>query len=98
MTRCLLLTCDGAHREVDVEHARVAEHLGGPVTFVGALHAIDAVVVGLQASALLPRHPLTHRRDVFFSDEVRGPLLVVASDERGRERDLDVEACLDLLL
>ena len=97
MSRCLLLSCDGEMHEIYVEQEEVAEYLGGPVTFVGAIHCLDAVVVGLQTSSLLPVHPLSHRRDVFFADEVRGPLVVVASDERGREMDLDVEACIDML-
>ena len=100
---CLLVHTDGGREPVRWAQESVATRLGGPVTFVGSLDAVDVVVVALRDpdpavhgvhawQQSLPR--------VFFdrSDTVFGPVVCVAtSADCGDEVDVDLPALHSLL-
>ena len=94
MSVCLLVHADGARERVVWDQRAVATHLGGAITFVGALHDLHVVVVGLadapadlDVNALARTHP-----HLFHEADVRGPVVFVGSDDDGEEMDVDVDA------
>jgi hypothetical protein len=73
----------------------VAALLGGPVTFVGAIAACDAVLVArADAARDAPPNPHLAAAAAHLLDGAppRGDVVVVASDAAGDEADLDVPA------
>ena len=99
MNVCLVLPLDQSPRSVRLDQRELSQYLGGPITFVGALHDLDAVVIAT-TTATEP-HPLSLPtsacRHVFFDTPAHGTLLVVASDEDGQAVDLDVaKVCLEM--
>ena len=90
MVCCLFCDPNGDRTECDVPQERVSELLGGPITFVGAFPSLDAFAVGLRDPPCTEAvNPLSN---LCFEEIVRGPIVVIASDESGSERDLDVRA------
>lgn len=92
---------DGSVVRVDEPQKQVHRHLGGQVTFVGALPSLNAFLLAQSEAPDLPIHPWAQtpvHADVFLQGvEVRGDLAVIASDRHGREADLDVDAAVQLL-
>ena len=97
MSLCVLLPASGAPRPVRHPQRRAAELLGGGgLTIVGALPALDGVVVAAEVAAPdAPPHrlaPALHAAGYLFDGAQRGDLLVVGSDDAGEECDLDAAA------
>ena len=77
-----------------VPQSAVAALLGGPVTFVGAIGACDAVLVARADADAPPNAHLAAPAAAahLFGAPPRGDVVVVASDAAGAEVDLDVPA------
>ena len=90
MTLWLLVSHDGTSVRKRTPLGDVHKHLGGPVTFVGAIPSADAFVVA-RTNCELPMH-VWNGKGLFFEDSevVRGPIAIVASDDNGDEIDLDL--------
>ena len=87
--RCLLLHEDGKTQTLDVRETECAHVLGGDVTFVGAIDTCSVVALGLRDPK--DRMVNVHCKDpCLFDVPVMGPVLIVASDERGMEMDVEV--------
>jgi hypothetical protein len=97
MPRWVLVAPDGTVEERNSAQGKVHEHLGGPLTIVGAIPSLNAVVVALRDAGHLDRHGWNGRSHFFAGDDVRGAVAVVASDDRGEEEDLDVNEFLSLV-
>ena len=99
MNVCLVLPLDQPPRSVRLDQRELSQYLGGPITFVGALHDLDAVVIAT-TTATEP-HPLSLPtsacRDIFFQSPACGTLVVVASDEYGEAADLNVDRVCEAL-
>ena len=90
MSVCLLVHTDGTRERVKWQQSAVAAHLGGAVTFVGALDDLSVFLVGVadatdDVNALARTHPW-----LFLEPNVRGPVVFIASDPDGDEMDVDV--------
>ena len=93
MHRCLLISAQGEATVLSLEHGTAHTFLGGPVGFVGAIDALNAVAIGRrdddgEVNAVCAKLP--H----WFYTDTRGQVLLVGSDEAGAACDLDVEAVL----
>lgn len=95
MTLCLVLPVDGPPRAIHINQRTVAMHLGGPVTFIGALPDLRAVLVAC-VDATCP-NPLLAFPPVDLLQPACGEVVVVASDDDGEECDLDVHAVCEAL-
>lgn len=93
----LLWSADGSRQPVRCAHRDAHALLGGPLTIVGAVPEVDAVIVARrEPDDAAPPHPFFRgQRD--GGQDVRGDVLVVASDAEGAEMDLDLGACLRCL-
>ena len=92
MSVCVLVHTDGTRECVKWPQTSVAAHLGGAVTFVGAMNDLQVFLVGVADStedvnALARTHPW-----LFLERDVRGPVVFIASDPDGDEMDVDVPA------
>lgn len=97
MTRWILVTHDARIQTKDVPQRDAHKHMGGPLTFVGAIPSLNAVVLSRLDSENLPVHEW-NGYNFFFSDlTVRGCIAIVSSSEDGDEQDLDVNEFLSLL-
>lgn len=94
MSVCLLVHPCGRREQVVWEQRAVSANLGGAVTFVGALDDLCVVIVGVADAAALEPNALAHTHPWLFLDcsDVRGPVVFVASDDKGDEMDVDVRA------
>ena len=94
MSLCIFVDTDGRLQPVSWDQRTVAHRLGGAVTFVGGIQELGIVFVGLAVCASGDVNPLylTHK-DLFFpcTPPVRGPIVMIASDEAGDEMDVDVD-------
>jgi hypothetical protein len=100
MSVCLLVHADGTRERVVWDQRAIATHLGGAITFVGALDDLHAVIVGLarEAAADLDVNALARTHPHLFHDtDVRGPVVFVGSDDEGEEMDVDATALLAAL-
>lgn len=98
MPTWLLVRADGRCETKNEGQRTVHTHLGGPVTFIGAIPSLNAVILGRRDSENLPVHSWG-ARNLFF-EEVRnvcGDIAIVASDDDGEEVDLDVQECLGVV-
>ena len=93
----LLWSADGSRQPVRCAQRDAHALLGGPLTIVGAVPEVDAVIVARrEPDDAAPPHPFFRgQRD--GGQDVRGDVLVVASDADGAEMDLDLGACLRCL-
>lgn len=73
-----------------MDQRAVARHLGGPVTFIGALPDLSAFLVAC-VDATCP-NPLLTSAPVELLQSACGEVVVIASDDDGEECDLDVHA------
>ena len=89
MTLWLLVSHDGTSVRKYTAQGDVHKHLGGPVTFVGAIPSADAFVVA-RSDCELPMHVWNGKGLFFEGSEVRGPIAIVASDDKGDEIDLNL--------
>ena len=96
MPTWMKISCDGTRiARINVPQERVYAHLGGPVTFVGAIPSLNAIIVARADAPDMPVHACmaTRARECFFDGAVvRGDIAVIASGENGEEEDLDVRA------
>ena len=100
MTVWMRVACDGTVSTMRGPHEEVHKHLGGQVTFVGALPSIGAFILARADASECPCHPwaVGAAPGVFLeSTEVRGDLAVVCSDSDGAAADLDVRTATRLL-
>ena len=97
MTLWVIVDVEGRVERRHTPQREVHQHLGGPITIVGAMPSLNAVIVSLQDSADLCEH--SWNGCGFFMPEttVRGCIAIVASDEGGEEQDLDVNEMLTLV-
>ena len=96
--RCLLAHADGRVERVWWEHRNVAAHLGGSVTFVGAVGADVVAVARADAPATATPNALfrTHRSAFFDDADAPRGAVVFVGDADGAAADVD-EACLSVL-
>ena len=94
--RVLLTREDGSYEELDSTQRDAHEVLGGPVQIAGAIHELNVVAVGLRENDALISNPYCGDKDR-FEDDVRGPVLFVASDVTGDEMDVNVNVLLEVL-
>ena len=97
MSQCILLATDGRVSAVTWPHREVSQRLGGPITFVGAIPSLNAVVVAREEGDSLDPNPFCDalvRTGCIGSEcgHIRGHILVVGSDDDGEECDVDAEA------
>ena len=93
---CLLAHPDGTLEEITVAQRAARDVLGGDVTLVGAVAAVDVFAVALRDSAHLPINPLCSDPSR-FDTPVRGPVLFVATNDAAEETAVDrarLLACL----
>ena len=96
MPRWIVVTHDARVQTTHGPQRDVHKHLGGPLTFVGAIPSLDAVVLSRLESENLPVHEWNGWA-VFFDDlTVRGCIAIVSSNEDGDEQDLDVNEFMSL--
>lgn len=88
---CVHCNVDAALVEVVCDQREVAQLLGGPVGFVGAIPELDVVIVGRRdVEDLAPnRACVTHSH--FFHEPAHGPLMLVGSDSEGAPIDVMLE-------
>lgn len=97
MTQWLKVTSDGSMQVVNDAQKRVGQHLGGEITFVGALPSLNAFLLARVTSEDPARHAWSSL-GVFLQDtDVRGDVAVICSGEDGREEDLDVHGVRRLI-
>ena len=92
MVRCLRVSPGFRFEECDIDQKKVGDVLGGPITFVGVIPEIDAVICGLEEGT-----GEEWQSSLLFSGEVRGDVMLVATNSEGDEIDLDVERARILL-
>jgi hypothetical protein len=95
--RLLLAREDGSYDEVDSTQREAHEVLGGPVQIVGAIDELNVVAAGLRDNDDLHANPFCGDKDR-FEDDVRGPVLFVASDAQGDEIDVNVEVLINVIV
>lgn len=106
----LVVRHTGQCETVRCPQAQVATRLlgGGPVTFVGCVSEVDAVLVARREDETLPVNEALRGSSYLFREDennddeedtpcVRGDVVVAATDEDGEETDLDVDRALALL-
>lgn len=94
LTRCLVVHADGTTEAVVWNQCEIAARLGGSVTFVGTVDALDVVMVALAENASLARH-VWNDSNLLFEDAgvVRGPIVCIGTSAvDGEPVDVDVEA------
>lgn len=97
MPHWILVAPDGTVQERNSAQEKLHEHLGGPLTIVGAIPSLNAVLVALRDAGHLDLHAWNGCSDFLADDDVRGSVAIVATDEHGEEEDLDVNEFLSLV-
>lgn len=96
MTVLLRYAAHGVGETVEWRQEEIEARLGAPLTFVGALPEADAFIVATR-ERVGPLNVACARRPDAFHKAAHGDIVVLASDEAGREVDLDVARVLALL-
>ena len=90
MTLWILVSTDGKIEQRDAPQKDVHQHLGGPITFVGAIPCLNAIVMSRRDGETFEPHAWNKLNLFFDRETVRGPIAIVCSNECGEEEDLDV--------
>ena len=99
MPRSWLLPVDGKAEIVDWPHEKVCEKMGGMITFVGGIDALQVFALALQTpDSTMQTNPWCTDREVFLELPVHGPVLFIATDEAGEPMDVDADAVQSHLL
>ena len=103
MSLCLRCAPDGTLTEVRTAQGEIASLLGGTVTFVGAMPDLGVFLVarrleeceeegGYRGEAPPPVNAGVALNPLYFHEEARGDVFLIASGGGGEEVDVDVQA------
>jgi hypothetical protein len=99
MVRCLRLGPPPLHtlESVELEQGKIHEALGGKITFVGAIPQANAFVVARRECDPASQEWEGAPPSIFCETKFGGDVVLFASNDRGEEEDLDVEAAATAL-
>ena len=94
---CLTLRCDGSYDVFRSSHKTLHTHLGGRVTFVGAINDANVVALGSDRNSSSEANATCARFPDYFEPDVAGDVILAGSDVDGRACDVDVPLVICLL-
>lgn len=92
MPVCVIVSDTDEWATFNIRHQSVSQHLGGPVTFVGAVPTLHVFAVGLVDTAGCNENFACQDGDIFMELPVHGPVMFIATDDYGEPMDVDVDA------
>lgn len=87
---CVQVDCDGSVHDVVLEYDNASTFLGGPLQIVGAVNVLNAIAVGLQECDNLSKNAFAFPSER-FEREIRGTVLIIATDDNACQIDLFVK-------
>lgn len=90
MPVCFLVYPCGECVEVVWDHEEAASHMGGPITFVGAIPDLQIFALARRCNEEEDLNPFCKNPQIYMQ-AVKGCVLFVATDELGDPIDVNVE-------
>ena len=75
---------------MNVAQNEISKILGGKITFVGCIPEFDAFIVACKESTQ-KNQPWPSFSFFLPEEDVYGNIIIISSDEKGYEKDLDIE-------